>query len=573
MKLENVISRVDGMKPNAFSNEVKTGWVNELENMVQTEIFLLAPEEMVEYTWEANAESELLIKAPYSKLYWIYLSAMIDFTHGEYDKYSQTMQMFNTWLQEYQIWYARTFRPADGGAVRMGYYLSAYGLAKLHGFEGTEEDWLEALRGEKGDPFTYEDFTPEQLEALRGPQGEMLISLERTEGDGTPGTVDTYTAISNIGNRWNLYVTNGPRGPQGPAGLPGADGTGDMDTSVYDPQNKATDIFAYVDEKTASAPDATFVGEKSGEIIQIDSLYNAPVQGVSVKDGSSVESVTVWGKNLMHRDYDRAVTSIGVTAEWDPETQEFVLNGTTTSGGDIKLCDPFDIRWIPGETYIVTVQQTGGTAILGSYTGTTYAWGIFQSNAAKYVRGSTSNTEFTQTYQFTAKAFEQDAGKYNILYFQCWAKGTVFDNYRVKIQIEKGSAATEWEPYRGVSATLENAHTLMLEKGLNYIASTPQKEISVRYLVDANEYLKTMQIGADRVEFADGENLQQKFDDGTLNGEDATINGVNALTIQAGDGIDATMSGSTLTIKAKTVETWTFTLEDDSTVTKKVVLV
>lgn len=60
-------------------------------------------------------------------------------------------------------------------------------------------------------------------------------------------------------------------------------------------------------------------------------------------------------------------------------------------------------------------------------------------------------------------------------------------------------------------------------------------------------------------------------------GKEATINGVNALTIQAGDGIDVTMSGSTLTIKAKTVEEWTFTVEGedgvDTTVTKKVVLV
>lgn len=56
-------------------------------------------------------------------------------------------------------------------------------------------------------------------------------------------------------------------------------------------------------------------------------------------------------------------------------------------------------------------------------------------------------------------------------------------------------------------------------------------------------------------------------------GANATINGVNALTIQGGDGIEATMNGTTLTIKAKSVETWTFTLEDDSTITKKVVLV
>lgn len=27
-------------------------------------------------------------------------------------------------------------------------------------------------KGEKGDPFTYDDFTPEQLEALRGPKGD-----------------------------------------------------------------------------------------------------------------------------------------------------------------------------------------------------------------------------------------------------------------------------------------------------------------------------------------------------------------------------------------------------------------
>ena len=56
-------------------------------------------------------------------------------------------------------------------------------------------------------------------------------------------------------------------------------------------------------------------------------------------------------------------------------------------------------------------------------------------------------------------------------------------------------------------------------------------------------------------------------------GTDATINGVNALNIQGGDGIDAVMDGSTLTIKAKTVEEWVFTLNDNSTVTKKVVLV
>lgn len=31
--------------------------------------------------------------------------------------------------------------------------------------------FVQGPKGDKGDPFTYDDFTPEQLEALRGPQG------------------------------------------------------------------------------------------------------------------------------------------------------------------------------------------------------------------------------------------------------------------------------------------------------------------------------------------------------------------------------------------------------------------
>lgn len=39
---------------------------------------------------------------------------------------------------------------------------------------------IPTLRGEKGDPFTYEDFTSEQLEALKGEKGEPY---ELTEAD------------------------------------------------------------------------------------------------------------------------------------------------------------------------------------------------------------------------------------------------------------------------------------------------------------------------------------------------------------------------------------------------------
>lgn len=49
---------------------------------------------------------------------------------------------------------------------------SAYVIALEHGFKGSEEEWLDSLKGGKGDPFTYEDFTEEQLAALKGEKGD-----------------------------------------------------------------------------------------------------------------------------------------------------------------------------------------------------------------------------------------------------------------------------------------------------------------------------------------------------------------------------------------------------------------
>lgn len=92
---------------------------------------------------------------------------------------------------------------------------SAYAIAVSHGFKGTEQEWLDSLKGlqgepgPKGEPFKYSDFTQEQLNALKGPKGdkgepfkysdftaEQLAQLKGPKGDaGTGG--GTITA-SNI---------------------------------------------------------------------------------------------------------------------------------------------------------------------------------------------------------------------------------------------------------------------------------------------------------------------------------------------------------------------------------------
>lgn len=193
MDIKTAIKIADEMKPNAFSVTVKTQWINEVEGKVQTDIFLLASEELTFYDAGEDQETELLVKPPHDRLYWAYLIAMIDLANEEYKKYANSVQVFNSFWSEFERWYTERFRPADADAEPWkGHYLSAYGIAVKHGYTGTEEEWLATLVGPKGDP------GPKGLQGEKGEKGD-------TGATGATGA-------------------QGERGEQGPAGLQGEKG-------------------------------------------------------------------------------------------------------------------------------------------------------------------------------------------------------------------------------------------------------------------------------------------------------------------------------------------------------------
>ena len=149
MTISQIIASVDELRPNAFSVAQKTLWLSEAEGMVQTDIMLLEPCEVIVYSYEKDKDAEPLVGAPHDKLYRSYLCAMIDFYHAEYAAYQNALAQFNAHLAEYTTWYARRYRPADGKAEAKGYYISAYGIAVKHGYTGTEAQWLESLQPPK----------------------------------------------------------------------------------------------------------------------------------------------------------------------------------------------------------------------------------------------------------------------------------------------------------------------------------------------------------------------------------------------------------------------------------------
>ena len=171
---------------------------------------------------------------------------------------------------------------------------------------------LEGLKGEKGDPFTYNDFTPEQLEALRGPQGIQGEQGPKGE-DGTSikikGSLNSLDELNSIIDKeigdaylinYNVYAWNGeswidlgeikgPKGDkgdtgeQGPQGIQGEQGPAGQDG--YTPI-KGVDYFD---------------GEQGPQGIQGEQgpKGDKGEQGIAGNDGLTT-SITVNGNNYSH---------------------------------------------------------------------------------------------------------------------------------------------------------------------------------------------------------------------------------------------------------------------------------
>lgn len=114
MKIKKLFRYVDSVKPNAFSDEDKLVWLNEIEDRVQLDVMLRWPGEVVQYSLPEDEETELLLEPPHTAVYRYWLQAMIDFENGEYDKYQNTSEMYNEAWNTFVAWFAETYRPADG---------------------------------------------------------------------------------------------------------------------------------------------------------------------------------------------------------------------------------------------------------------------------------------------------------------------------------------------------------------------------------------------------------------------------------------------------------------------------
>lgn len=115
MKLIEAISQIDNLKHNTYTHGDKVAWLSRLDAMVCREILDThggsRAADFQGYDTDSDVETELLVPPPYDEVYLRWLEAQIDYANGEYSRYNNSIQMFNTAYQGFRNAYNRTHMP------------------------------------------------------------------------------------------------------------------------------------------------------------------------------------------------------------------------------------------------------------------------------------------------------------------------------------------------------------------------------------------------------------------------------------------------------------------------------
>jgi hypothetical protein len=226
MTIQEVIEAVDTLKPNQYSIAEKVQWLSFVDERIINDVLKThegydeAYDDFSGYS-EDDLTVSLIVKSPYDRLYPAFVSMKIDECNGDTQKYNNSYILYNNYLLEYRKYYNKTHMPiqlkatakktpikpidklseAEIEAIKRDLYfqLSQEGVGDLVTFGELTPEQIEML---KGDPFTYEDFTEEQLASLKGEKGD--------KGDkGDPGSVDD---LSEYVKRTDLATAGGEAG-------------------------------------------------------------------------------------------------------------------------------------------------------------------------------------------------------------------------------------------------------------------------------------------------------------------------------------------------------------------------
>lgn len=219
MKIKEAIAFARKLSGNSIDDDTLCRWLSELDGRLMLDFY--KGSEWMSYSVPQDEDHYLLVPFPWDEMYVHYLEAMVYYSNGEFERYRNSYEMYNKKELDYRQWYARNQLPVslealkrrdctvvtEGTGSRPFWYLSAYALAVKHGYEGTEEEWLEEIMGPPGPQGEQGVPGPEGPQGPQGPQGE-----KGEKGDkGDQGEQGPQGEKGEKGD-------TGAQGPAGPAG-------------------------------------------------------------------------------------------------------------------------------------------------------------------------------------------------------------------------------------------------------------------------------------------------------------------------------------------------------------------
>ena len=114
MTIIEAINSIDALKANAITQSDKVEWLSRLDWRVKREIIDTHEGGSISFSGyddDTALDTELLAPAPYDEMYLRWMEAQMDYANGEYDRYNNSITMFNTAYSDYERYYNRMNMP------------------------------------------------------------------------------------------------------------------------------------------------------------------------------------------------------------------------------------------------------------------------------------------------------------------------------------------------------------------------------------------------------------------------------------------------------------------------------
>lgn len=159
MTVQEIITQASNLLSGKIGEQELYTWFNEIEMMIQMQLFGLARADAVQYQ-VGKGEVQPIAEGHYERVYSYWLLAKGHLRLKNESGYHRYRKLYVSEYEAYRKWVIRTHGTKDAAGKDRGVYLSAYGIACKHGFVGSEQQWLASLQGRDG------------ADGLQGPKGE-----------------------------------------------------------------------------------------------------------------------------------------------------------------------------------------------------------------------------------------------------------------------------------------------------------------------------------------------------------------------------------------------------------------